>query len=428
MTLSSPDSSPQSMRQSSIVFSVFLLLVIFAISFPSIPAQALYGVMWLGIGLLMLFFPPLVRIPRLWTLLAVGFVLFSFVGFLPRQWFGISEWRLEVEKLGTATGSTAFVQPQVAIEFAMKFAITAFTGLYLLGHRIHSRSQLWITLGFSLAIVAWIIMGILLRKEGKNFGFFPNRNHTATLLSMAVFVTVGGLAHAIRHRKIVLAIAFVPGILLPMWILYTVSISRSGIVLVGLGLVMWFLLGGLNNLRSNAGKALILLAIAAVGAFFLIDSTAKKRLTETHENWVASANTEGVTTQQSGIFNDSRWLIFKDTWKMISTESWTGVGAGQFAYVYPQYRNHSNNSNLPIFLHPESDWLMMMAEVGLPATCCLIAAVACVVYFALRNIRSGKGRLIRIGCLIAALLLLTHGLLDVPSHLVCFVINFNQFV
>ncbi len=416
MPLNSPDPSPQSMRQSCIVFGVFLLLAVLAISFPEVPEQGLYGVLWLGIGILMLFFPPMVRIPRIWTILAAGFVLLSLVGFLPRSWFGVSEWRLEVEKLGVSTGNSAFVQPQVAVEFALKFAITAMIGLYVLGHRIHSRCQQWIALSFSLAIVVWIILGLVMRKEGQNFGFFPNRNHTAALLSMAVFVSVGALAQAIRHRKIAFVMAFVPGIVLPLWILLTVSISRSGIVLVGLGLVLWFVLDGRTSLRGNTGKALFLLAIAAIGAFFLIDSTAKNRLTETAENWKASASKEVVATQEGGITTDTRWLIFKDTWNMICSESWPGVGAGQFAYVYPQYRNHSNISTTSIYIHPESDWLMMAAEVGLPATGSLLAAVACVLYYALRNIRTGKGRLLRVGCLIAAILLLSHGIFDVPSH------------
>jgi O-antigen ligase len=416
MSFNSPEPSQQSTRQSCIAFSVFLLLVILGVSFPSVPSQGLYGILWTGVGLIMFLFPPLVRIPKIWTGLAVGFVLLSLVGYLPRDWFSVSPWRLEAEKLEMPTGSTAFVQPQVAIQYTVQFAITAAIGLYLLGHRIHSRCQQWIALGFSIAMVVWIVMALILRKEGEYFGLFPNRNHTATLLSMAAFVSVGGLAQAIRHRQIAFVLAFAPCILLSLWILFTVSISRSGILLIGLGMILWFIFLGRKSLRGNTGKALILLSIAIVGAFFLVESTAKNRLSETKEKWVATENMGNVATEDAGFSNDTRWLIFQDTWNMICNESWTGIGAGQFTYVFPQYRNHSNIAHTEIYIHPESDWLFMAAEVGIPATCFILAAVACVVFYAFRNIKKGKGRLLRVGYLVAAILLLAHGVMDVPSH------------
>jgi hypothetical protein len=101
---------------------------------------------------------------------------------------------------------------------------------------------------------------------------------------------------------------------------------------------------------------------------------------------------------------------------MIRHESWAGVGAGQFAQVFPQYREKTNASNDSKCLHPESDWLMMLAETGWPATLCLAVGVIAVFLTAVRQARRGRARFLRMGCVVAALLLGLHGIFDVPGH------------
>jgi hypothetical protein len=59
---------------------------------------------------------------------------------------------------------------------------------------------------------------------------------------------------------------------------------------------------------------------------------------------------------------------------------------------------------------------MMLAEVGWPATLCLVVGVMSVFFVAMRRIRQGRSRFLRMGCVVAALLLCLHGLFDVPGH------------
>jgi O-antigen ligase len=418
-------SSASDERGSGKVFAAILLLVLLAVAFPEMAPQGLQGILWAGSGLLMILWPPVVRVPRAWAWLAGSFVLFSSVGFLPREWFHVSSWRGDLETLGLDTGAHAFVQPRLATEVMAGFAATTLVGLYLLGHRVGSRCHLRLALGFALGVGAWTTAAVLMHQPGKLFGFFPNRNHTATLLVMGTITGFACLAHAIRRKdpwKILLA-AIPTSVCL--YVLHAVSESRAGVVLVFAGFVLWIVLTGFRHLQGSVGKALVLILIAASGTFLIVDSTAKKRLTDSVEQLSVPKPVSGDTPENpfaEGAITrpdpppDGRIAIFQDTLEMIRHESWTGVGPGQFAQVFPQYRQKTNASNDARCLHPESDWLMMLAETGWPATLCLAAGVIAVFFTAVRQARRGRSRFLRMGCVVAALLLCLHGIFDVPGH------------
>ena len=401
-----------------------LLLVLLAVTFPEMPTQNLLGLLYTGGGLLMLLLPPEVRLPRAWPMLVAGFVIFSAAGLLPREWFHALPWRLDLEALGLDTGRHAFVQPQLAAESWAGFTATALVGLYLLGHRIDSRQHHRLALGFVLGVAVWTTAALLMQKPGGLFGFFPNRNHTATLLVMATFVSLGSLTQAIRMRhawKIFLS--GIP-ICLFLWALFTVSESRAGVVLTAAGFVVWVALAGVHHLRGQVGKAMVLLLIGIGGIFIVVDSKVKTRLDETIGRIDTSSPPAGAARisfeESPGPRPDSnidgRIAIFRDTWNMIRHENWTGVGPGQFALVFPQYRNFTSAANQARCLHPESDWLMMLAEAGWPAALCLAAGVAAVFVAATQATRLGRTRFLRLGCLVAALVLCLHGIFDVPGH------------
>lgn len=411
-------------RRSYRAFTGMLVLVLLAVAFPEMSPQGLLGILWGGAGLLMILWPPVVRLPRAWIWLAAGFVLFCLAGFLPREWFQVSPWRLDLETLGLGTGSRAFVQPRLAAEVMAGFAATTLVTLFLLGHRVDSRLHQRLALGFALGVGAWTTTALLMHKSGGLFGFFPNRNHTATLLVMGTFTGLGCLAHAIRRNDFwKMPLSAIP-VVLCLYALHAISESRAGVVLIFAGFVMWIILAGFRQLQGNVGKALVLLVIAASGTFVIVDSTAKKRLTSTVEQLAAPAPVAGGTPAnpfsegtipQPEPPMDGRIAIFQDTLKMIRHEPWTGVGPGQFAQVYPQYRERITVNDAKC-LHPESDWLMMLAETGWPSTLCLAAGVIAVFFTSVKQARSGRGRFLRTGSIVAALLLCLHGVFDVPGH------------
>lgn len=417
-----PSSSPE--RRSCIVFATMLGLVLLAAGFPEMAPQALLGILWTGAGVLMLLLPPEVRVPRLWIGLAVGFVGFSLAGYLPREWVTVSPWRFDLEALGLDTGRHAFIQPRLAAEVLAGFAVTAAVAVFMLGHRIGTRLHLRLALGFVLGVAVWTLAALQCHKPGETFGFFPNRNHTATLLAIGTFTGLGCFAQAIRLKSPwKIALSVVP-ICFFLWVLFTVSESRAGMVLVAAGFVAWILLSGFRHLRGHAGKAIALLLLGIGGLFLIADSKVKTRLNETIERFDAlppaaerpRISFDEGTVIQPELMMDGRITIFLDTWKMIRGESWTGVGPGQFALVFPQYREKTNASNDARCIHPESDWLMMLAETGWPAALCLAVGVAVLFLAALHQAWRGRARFLRMGCLVAALLLCLHGIFDVPGH------------
>lgn len=477
-------------RRSTLVFGGFLGLILLACFFPQMPAQGLYGLLWVGLGTLMLLRPPEVRVPWLWPLCAFGFVLAAMAGFLPREWFAPQPWRSGLEALGLDTGTRAYIQPGVAVETLLGFAMTALAGVFLLGHRVGTRVQHHFMLGFASAVGLWTLAALLFHQADQNFGFFPNRNHTATLLSMGAFAGLGALAQAVRFKegwKITLA---VPLVLLCLITLFAVSTSRAGIVLVTIGILVWLPLTGLRQLRGNAGRAIMLLLLAFSGLFLILDSEVKDRLTDTAERFqkpgaalptllttdgqspgtpvtpvaptppvsptppTAPTPQETPSTTPGGAsapapettppalspppvpvapvkpnvaFDsthtpevtfpvDGRMLIYEDTWNLIQNENWTGVGPGSFERVYPHYRDKLGDLNDSDCLHPESDWLLMIAEAGWPATLCLLAGVLAVAATAIWRAWPSGARPLRMGGIVGALLICLHGMFDVPGH------------
>jgi O-antigen ligase len=424
--MQAPMSSSRSLpvRRSGLVFSGMLVLVWIALAFPEMPPQGLLGILWAGAGLLMVVLPPQQRLPRVWILFACGFVGLAALGFLPREWFPSSSWRADLEALGLPTGDRVFLEPLAAVEDYVGFAATALIVMYLLGHRADTTWHHALMLAFAIAAAAWTITAMAVHDPGEVFGFFPNRNHTACLLAMATFAGLGSLVHAIRAKSYWKIAVAVPAPLVTIWALFAYSESRAGLVLLAAGLLAWGLLAGRSVIRGHAGKAIVLILVAAIGAFLIGDFTAKKRLAETVTKLTpadapaADGTISMGATEASpqGAKLDGRISIFKATAAMVANESWLGVGPGRYASVIPQYRDHIDASHQVKFVHPESDWLMMLAETGIPATISLVAGVVAVLVYSIRQARKSRARLLKSAGIVAALVLCLHGCFDVSGH------------
>lgn len=395
------------------VFCGWLALVFVAVCLPELPPQALQGILWTGLGLLMMILPPVVAAPRLWHLLALGFVVMAAAGFLPRTWDHLPFWRADLESLGLATGGHLLVQPRLAAEHWLGHAVTAAAGLYVLGHRVGTRLHLRLLLGFSLMVAVWTVLALLQRPTDGGFGFFPNRNHAATLLAMGGFAALGTLAQAIRFREWWLVALAIPPLALSAVTIFAVSESRAGVVLLVAGFAAWVALSGRQSLRGNAGKAVMLLALGFLGLFLIADSKVKTRIGETF----GITRDETTAPSAAELAVDGRLGIFRDTLTMCAGEPWSGVGPGNFEVVFPQYRLLTNAPNESRCLHPESDWLLILAETGWPAALLLLAGTLAVAGTAIyRATLHRQSRTLKMASLVAGLLLAFHGLFDVPGH------------
>jgi hypothetical protein len=301
--------------------------------------------------------------------------------------------------------------------------------LWLAGHRVKGGSVRHLALAFVCAIAAYAIVsklaqGGLIHRSGAGadrFGILPNRNHSALLLAMGVVAGLGCIVQAIREaRWLALAVA-VLATLVCAYAAAAWSISRAGIVLSATGAVLWLPLMGWKYLGRNGRWAVVLLVAAFAGAFALTESTVKERITQTI---TAAPEPAGMGDETAGeqelreilLAKDFRVPTALDTLDMIREHAWTGVGAGQFRYIFPQYRLRSSVANESQHLHPESDWTWLAAEFGAPAAVFLLLAVVLALIFAARGVMRGRERALRAACLAAAALLPLHGAIDVPGH------------
>jgi tetratricopeptide (TPR) repeat protein len=118
-------------------------------------------------------------------------------------------------------------------------------------------------------------------------------------------------------------------------------------------------------------------------------------------------------TSDSQINQGEHLKVFQDTTKLVLDAPLSGFGLGSFSAVFPQYREAST-SYLPV-LHPQSDFLWLASEGGLLAVGFLIVFL---IGYALRcrGITEGGSGNYRLFALVAVIIFLLHGLVDVSGH------------
>ena len=244
---------------------------------------------------------------------------------------------------------------------------------------------------------------------GANFGLLPNRNHTATLLVVGAIISFGLMQWEVTHsHRAGAALSAVWGAPSLAALLFF-STSRAGVLFLALGFALWTAGAvGRSVQRRTPLIAAGILTTFLVALFVLGGSTVRDRLGSLWQKATQSETGEaGETTM------DGRLLIYQDTAKMISEAPLTGQGMGHFEFVFPHYRDASRTKFS--VLHPESDWLMVAAESGIPAALILVVLVGW--YFArCWRGRREEGGLLRWTAASAIGAAVLHGVIDVPWH------------
>jgi O-antigen ligase len=273
-----------------------------------------------------------------------------------------------------------------------------------------------LAVGLVAAVLAYVALAWIRRESAgtsaadRHFGFFPNRNHSATLMAMGAVVATGLLLQAGRKRSGWLAGYALGAAGLLALALVFVNVSRAGILLLACGGVALLVVAGPRYLRGTGAKILGLSGLAVAVLFLIPDSAVKQRL----ESPVAGV--PGWSEAGANGRLDGRLEIFIDGLSMLRAQPATGWGAGQFEHVFPQYRQLAANVNDSWNVHPESSWLWMATESGLPATLSLLALAGLAIGRGLVAARRGSERALRASCVVAAGLPLLHGFGDVPLH------------
>ena len=411
------------------LFAVFGLSLLLILGAPGEVFRTWGGVMVSLVGLLMVVFPPTERLGWPRGVLACGFLASAGLALLPAAWFPQPSWRAELGALGMPLASSVTLQPLWTQQSFAAMAVTLAGALYILGQRTDHGGQHRVALWFSAAVALLVLISqaaqhgrwVIPWDREASFGFFPNRNHFGTLMVMGIMAGLGVAVQSVRVKRPGSAVLSVLSVIAILTGLVRDLGSRGGLLLLAIAFCGWVLLMGNRYLGRRLLAAVALLATAGIIYVSQGDSLARDRLAATAERTAViladSATTTGSGEGQQDLTSvDARIPIQKDTLGMLRDFPLTGVGAGQFGSVYPQYRNLTAFQNDLRSVHPESDWLLVAAECGIPAAL-LMAALMCACFWpALRGSLHGHARALRLGCIMGAVTLPIHGVGDVPAH------------
>lgn len=389
------------------------------------PLQWVQGVMAVVVGMGMLVVAPGVRVPWGWWVVAVGAVGLAAVPLVPREWGYDPEWRRQVEALGVVTGGRVTAHPEVTFQHWVRLALTMAIGIWVLGHRLSDRGHARLLMGLAWVVGVYAVVSLV--GDGRDtlwewdadssFGLYVNRSHTATLLVIGVLASLTMTVHHIRRGHGGRAgLATLPG-LVSGGALLGYSVSRAGILLLGLGLLACGL-GLIRRPWSRRTALTVGLVTAVVAALFWFSAAEiKDRLLRPVP--VAAGGAAGATEPQReldlGLVDDGRWIIFRDTLDLLRDAWTTGIGHGMFEYVIPQYRRLSASEDR--CLHPESDWLLLACEAGVFCALAVAGLVVAVVVTSIRSAHGQRGWSLRWGGLVTALVVPVHGIFDTPGQL-----------
>lgn len=361
---------------------------------------------------------PAVRPSCLPVVLASLYCVLAALTLLPLGWFTAPAWRAafpssEIVHLG---GSLA-PMPALVWFWWLVLAGTCAAGAVLLTGPLEGRALAVFLHSVAAVVAVYAVLAVVDRvtpwtypfSDKAPFGFLPNRNHTATLLFVGAIVSFGlmqwELTHGRRAAATLAALCAAP----PMAALLFFSVSRAGVACLAAGLLLWGVgMSASGGRRKSMLITVAVLAVFLVGLFVAGGSEVRDRLGSL---WKEVLATEAGA--ESGAHIDFRQPVFRDTVDMVADLPWSGSGLGHFTEIFPQYRQGSVRA--ASVLHPESDWLMVAAETGLPSALILVVLAG---WFLTRcwQARDADDGLLRWTAASAIGAALIHGMLDVPWH------------
>jgi O-antigen ligase len=365
------------------------------------------------LGLGMFFAPPVIQIPQTrtkWAIAAILLVLL-FKETAPAIFFGDTLWR-RVLAQSFAFGLPPSHHPEPATAFDALLVGVIGTCWFLWARRLaadhrNTRFIAWSLFGsaVALALVSLstqagaesMIYGVRYTPGWTGYGPFPNRNHTACFLAMGAMMGCGCLLRAGWRRKPVafaVALAGLGAVIIAL----LQSKSRGGLVAFCFGLTF---LGGLTTTKIKNRKA----SLIALGGYLIVASIClafgAKVLSRFNVTGDLPANL--------------RWQIWGQTLAMWRDASFFGHGISTFQQLFPFYQNLNLDNS--IVLHPESDWLKWLVELGAVLLLLIVFVSAGYIFKHLKRLSlRGPGFFLRAGAFCAMGTLLIHALWDVPAH------------
>jgi len=387
--------------------------------------QGSTGIFLTVAGAAMVFLSPNRVVPWRYWLLCGGLMLAASLSLLPQAWFHTPSWRIGLqENQGLPPLLQVSLAPRETIYWMMLLAGALLVGLFSLGHPVRSGVKIYIALLGALGCAAYALMAIYAKKTGweypfmpKNifappdFGFFPNRNHTAAFLVTGAILSLGIVRTAWTEKRPVAFVLAAAAMGLCSYSLLFQSTSRGGVVFLVVGMLVWLAMLGRGHRSSALVVSVLAIGFLIAGIFFSTESQARDRVLEFFG--ASSLAAESGEDKSGPAFSDFRSKIFRDSVRIVRDYPVTGTGLGTFGYVAPFYVDASIDEAIPI--HPESDWLMVACESGLGFVFCAFALMAVLIRDML-PFRKSRTWTLRLGMIAAALAAILHAVVDVPIH------------
>jgi O-antigen ligase len=366
------------------------------------------GIIVALLGLILLANPPSFSLGRGLNLIVLGIVAGAATAFLPASWFLHPAWRLALENdFGISLPGTLSPQPWISVGCFVSFLAGLSWVYYVstLDLELREVRQQLRLFAAGIILLAALCIALLCAHTAlsfwhnqRGFGPFPNRNQTANLFGLTAVVILACGQDDIRHgrkRWIVwlLGLAIVVAAIV-------LDFSRAGILILVGGSALW--LGALVLSKGSGSRiALGLSALLILLTVMLVFGG------PTFERFHLRAGDAG------DVATDLRWAIFRDAFHLIRASPWCGIGLGNFDGVFAIFRDASLTGARTI--HPESDWLWLWVEVGWPAVFMAIVGIGLLVRRVF-PLQEGTNQRFRLAALIAAVLFIFHGLVDVSGH------------
>ncbi len=369
--------------------SLGLFLVVAAFSLLVLPVRAsLPPPIWIGSGLVV----------------ALGALALA-----PAAWFPSPAWRTRFVESGLFGGlERVSVTPLETAFWMMILGSSVVLAAFLLSNpvdavvagRLAAAASVVCALYGGLAVAADSWGWVLPFDPGPTFGFLANRNHVSTFLVTGAIAGAGALVSGLADRHYVVAVLGGIGLVMCSWAVLLESPSRGGVAALVAGMGLWFV--GWARWRLPLVVTSGCLALVAAAYFVGTDNPVFRRL--------APGTGESAVELVSG---DFRFKIFRDALRMAADYPLTGSGFGTYRLLSPMYAEASVVEARTI--HPESDWLMLLIEAGLPS----LAAVGFLIWAVFKGVfasRNAPGWEVRWALICAALAAAFHGFVDVPLH------------
>jgi hypothetical protein len=235
-------------------------------------------------------------------------------------------------------------------------------------------------------------------ENNSGMGPFANRNQFACVLAIGTTVA-GGLSLQDSRRRPVRSVLWLVALIFFLFLI-VLNGSKAGLLLSLVGFLAIGTGEFILNPKSDRFGRILAFTFLTVATLMFLGGLAVERLLES-------------ISPGSEFSSSARWLIQQDVLAMILQQPLYGIGFGQFETLFPLFQEGFTAYKRVV--HPESDWLWLWAESGLPVLCIL----GYWAYHIVRDaypVKRGRGRRLRWTGMVAGGLLFLHGWFDVSGH------------